>query len=128
MATLIETVQAILQPLATGGSWPLVNTTEPLATDASGAVKPYIVFQRIVSSDNNSLSGASVMQQTRLQVDYFATRILDAVALSKAGDAAMFAGFQKPFACTALTSQDFFEEPVRLFRVSRDYSIWFIET
>lgn len=128
MATLIETVLGILDPVAAGEAWYGINPREPLATDQFGAVKPYITFQRVVSTDNNSLGGASARQNTRLQVDYFAPEISDAVALSKAGDAAMFAAFVKPNSCVALTSQDLFEEPVRLWRVSRDYSIWFIET
>lgn len=128
MATLIQTVQAILNPLPTGGAWYGMNMTEPLAVDVSGQVKPYITFLRVVGSDNVSMGGPSAMQQTRVQVDYFAPHIADAVALSKAGDAALIGGFAVPFACIPLTSQDLFEEPVRLWRVSRDYSIWFIET
>ena len=128
MATLIETLQGVLNPLATGGAWYAVNTTEPLALDTFGAVKPFIVFLRVINSDNVSLSGPSSMQSSRVQVDYFAPRISDANALQKAGDAALFAAFPAPLACIPQTSQDFFEEPVRLFRVSRDYSIWFIET
>jgi hypothetical protein len=128
MATLIETVQALLNPLGSGGSWYGANTTEPLALDQFGAVKPYIVFLAIVSTDNNTLSGPSGRQNTRIQVDYFSPRVQDMAALAKAGDAALAAGFMLPDSCIAQTSQDFFEEPVRLYRRSRDYSIWFLET
>lgn len=128
MATLIATVQAILNPLASGGSWYGMNMTEPLALDATGQVKPYTTFLRVIGADNVSMGGPSAMQQTRVQVDYFAPHISDAVALCKAGDAALMAGFALPYACIPLTSQDLFEEPVRLWRISRDYSIWFIET
>jgi hypothetical protein len=128
MATLIEAVGALLEPVAPLQVWYGINPTEPLALDLVGNVKPYITFQRVIGSDNVSLSGPSAMQGTRVQVDYFAPRINDAVALSKAGDAALLVGFTGTFSCIPLTSQDLFEEPVRLWRVSRDYSIWFIET
>jgi len=128
MATLIQAVETLLDPIAAGGAWYGINPNEPLATDSVGRPKPYITFQRVVNADNVSLGGPSAMQSTRLQVDYFAPRIADAVALSKAGDNALLAGFVAPYACIPLTSQDLYEEPVRLWRVSRDYSIWFIET
>jgi hypothetical protein len=83
MATILETVQAILQPLASGGSWPGVNTTEPLALDSAGIVRPFITFQRVVGSDNVSLGGPSATQQTRVQVDYFAPGLLRAAALAR---------------------------------------------
>ena len=120
MTTLIEDLQAILDPLAPGGAWYGVNTTEPLAQDANG-IQPFIVWQRIVSTTHNTLIGPSDLQNTRIQIDIYAPRIADAVAISAAVQAAFAASSLQFF---QLSSQDLYEEPVRLFRLMQDFSIW----
>lgn len=114
MTTLIEDLQALLNPLAAGGSWYGINTAQP-------PVFPYIVFQRIASSPNVAMTGASALQNTRVQVDIYAQQISQAVTIESAVEAA--------FAAWAVTnvpvlSQDFYEDAVRAYRVSKDYSVW----
>lgn len=114
MTTLIEDIQAVLNPLTVGGAWYAVNTAEP-------PTYPYIVWQRIVSTTNNTFEGASNLQNTRIQVDVFAQKVSDLDTASKAVIAAIAAA---PFKSLQLSSQDLYEEPVRAFRSSIDFSVW----
>lgn len=114
MTTLIEDVQAVLNPLAAGGASYGANTAEP-------PVYPYIVWQRIVSTSNNTLAGPSDMQNTRIQIDIYALKVSDMSALELAVEAAMLAA---AFKNIPLSSQDMFEPAVRAYRCSKDYSVW----
>lgn len=106
-------LQAILAPLASGGAWNL--------RAASGTVAPYIVWQRIISATNNSLAGASNVQNTRVQIDAYALDYLTADALSTAIETALAAS---NISSVKLTEQDFFEDDVLLYRISQDFSLW----
>lgn len=120
MASLFEDIQAALVGCAApGGAWYAVNTSE--VANGPGTSAPFIVWQRIVSTDNVSLLGPSNLQNTRFQVDVFAPRIADAVALMDTVEAAMLAA---PISAIPVSSQDLYEEPVKLFRISRDFSAW----
>ena len=115
MTTLVEDMQTLLSTLgAAGGSWYANNTTEP-------PTYPFIVFNRVSSTPNVTLDGPSDLQNTRFQIDIFALQISQAVALESALNAAMAAWsvFNVP-----LSSQDMYEDTVRAFRVSKDYSVW----
>lgn len=115
MTTLVEDVVARLQTLApAGGVWYAINTQEP-------PVYPYIVVTRVVSTPNVSLQGPSDLQNTRVQIDILALQASQAIALETALEASMtsWSVINVP-----LSSQDSFEEPVRAFRVIKDYSIW----
>ena len=114
MTTLIEDLQALLNPLASGGSWYGVNTAQP-------ATFPYIVFSRVVSVPNVSLRGPSDLQNTRVQIDIFSRGIAEAVSIEAALEAAMnaWAVINLP-----LSGFDLFEDEIRAYRVSKDYSIW----
>jgi len=114
MSTLIEQMQAVLSPLAAGGSWYAVNTSAPPAY-------PYITFQRIVSKTNNSMEGSSDVQNTIFQVDAWALRIADANALAAsirtALDGAAFTAIQ-------ISRHDLWEKDVKAHRCIADYSCW----
>jgi hypothetical protein len=114
MTTLIEDLKALIAPLAAGGAWYAVNSQQP-------PTYPYIVFQRIVSTPNVSLSGPSSMQNTRFQIDIYSLSIAEAVGIEDSLEAAMTAWAVQN---VPLSSQDFFEDAVRAFRVSKDYSVW----
>ena len=115
MATLTEQLQSTLSPLAAGGSWYGINTTEP-------PVYPYIIFNRIVSSTNNTLSGPSNLQNTRVQVDVFSLRQSDASAIELAVEQAMTAA--TAFGSIQISQQDTYEAEVKAFRCSADFSVW----
>ena len=115
MTTLIQDLQTALDPVAAGGAWFQINTTEP-------PVFPFIVFTRIVSATNNTLIGPSDLQNTRVQVDLFTLKASEVEALSAAIDVAM----QTQFGSRAIqiSDQDLYEDAVKAFRVLREYSVW----
>ncbi len=114
MATLIESVQAVLEPLASGGSWYEVNTTEPPAA-------PYIVFSRIPSPANVTLQGPSNLQNTRLQIDLYSRSVQELLSLGDSIEAAMAAA---GFTNVPLTQRDMYEPDTKLYRTSYEYSVW----
>ena len=114
MTTLLEDLQALLSPLASGSSWYGVNTTEPPAY-------PFIVFNRVSSTPNVSLQGPSDLQNTRVQIDIFSRSPAEAVSIESALEAAMAAW---SVTNVPLSSQDMYEDAVKAWRVSKDYSVW----
>lgn len=114
MATLIESVQAVLQPLASGGCWYQINTTEP-------AVTPYIVVTRVTSPANVTLQGPTTLQNTRLQIDLYSPSVQELVALGDSVEAAMAAA---GFTNVPLSSRDMYEPDTKLHRTSYEFSVW----
>ena len=119
MTTLLQDIQAALVAIAPAGrssnfSWNSVNTAEP-------PVYPYVIFQRVVSTDNNTLAGPTNLQNTHVQIDVIDRTASGADALAKQVRAAMLAAFAD---CTPLTGFDVYEDAIKAFRVSADYSIW----
>jgi len=115
MTTLIEDIQSLLTPLApAGGVWYSINTTEP-------PVYPYIVWQRIASSDNATMQGPSNLQNTRIQIDVFSLRISEANALREALDAAFTSA---SITNIPLSTSENYEDMIRGFRLMREYSVW----
>jgi hypothetical protein len=111
--SLQTALQAVLAPLATGGAW---NQRA-----AQGTVAPYIVWARVVSTTNNSLAGASNVQNTRVQIDAYAFDYLAVDAIATAIESAI-AG--SGISSIKLTEQDFFEDDTKLYRISQDFSLW----
>ncbi len=114
MTTLIEDLRAVLNPLAAGGAWYGVNSTEP-------PVYPFIVFMRISSTPNVNLQGTSNLQNTRVQIDIYSRQISEAASIETALEAAMAAWGTKN---VPVSSADIYEDVVRAFRVTKDYSCW----
>lgn len=117
MTTLIQDIQAVLDPLLAGGSWYAVNTQE----NGAATVFPFAVFIETASSTNNTLSGPSDLQNTRVQVDLFSDTVSGLETAAQAVEAAMRAA---PFTNLKLSSQDYYESEVRFFRRSFTFSIW----
>ena len=112
--TLIESIQAVLNPLVAGGSWYQVNTAEP-------ATLPYIVFGRIASPANVTLQGPSQLQNTHLQIDIYSRTVQELSGLGDNVEAAMAsAGFTN----VQLTARDLYEPDTRLHRSCYEYSVW----
>lgn len=114
MSTLIEDLQALLEPLAGGGAWYGVCTQQP-------PVYPYIVFQRVFSSASVALGGPSNLQNTRFQIDVYSRQVSEVVAIG--------AAIGQAFVASAITnvplgSQDFYEDDTKTHRVSQDVSVW----
>lgn len=111
--TLEEQLYAVLAPLASGGAWPLIA--------AQGTPVPYIVYGDVISQTENSLQGASALQNTRLQIDGYHASYAAMKVLGLAIDAAMAAS---ALVQIKLSEQVFYEADTRLYRVSLDYSLW----
>jgi hypothetical protein len=106
MTTLVQDIQTVLSTLApAGGVWYGVNTAEP----------------PVWSVPNVSLAGPSDLQNTHIQIDIMSRQVSELVALESALEAAMAAWSVQN---VPLGTQDLYEEPVRAWRVSKEYSIW----
>ena len=116
MTALIDRVQAVLQPLAAGGAWLGVNAAQP-------PVYPYLVHQYVAADPNANLDGANPLQYARVQVDVYAKRGSEAVAIGRAAQAAMQAD---PLAAAALAGLGgpLYDAETRTFRYSADFGIW----
>lgn len=120
MTTLAETLQAVLDPLAAGGSWFLENTQDP-------PTYPYIVWTNVVSSTNATLNGASDLQNTRVQIDLFHTSSISgaAQALGQLETAVRNALAASSLVNVPLSSYDMSVPEVRAYRRVLEFSIWF---
>lgn len=114
MTTLIEDLQTLLNPLAAGGSWYMLNDQEP-------PTLPFIVFQSIVSPTNNSFQGPSNLQNTRVQIDMFGLRMSDVITVANAIESALLAS---NIGNVQLSVQDMYEPAVKLSRRMMEYSVW----
>lgn len=108
-----EIIQAALAPCATGGAH---QDIAPQGTQA-----PYIVWTEIVSATNNSLDGASNIQNARVQVDVYAKTQADRRTAANAVKTAMAAIASQN---VQISSQNQYEPDVKLFRAILDYSVW----
>src|SRR5574340_121579 len=109
-----ETVFSALSGLVAGRVYPSV------APD--GAVAPFIVYQRVGSSPENTLADGQPVQQTRMQIDAYATTYAAAQTLAQQIEAAMTAA---PVSGIQIMDMDGYEADVKLHRVTQDYSIWY---
>ncbi len=84
---------------------------------------PYIVYQRVISSVENTLTGNGTppINNTRMQLDVWSQSYASVQAAAAALRAAMLAwGVQN----LNLGEQDFYEADKKMHRVMLDYSIW----
>lgn len=112
--TLIEDLQAVLAPLATGGAHYGGCLVQPVPDE-------YLVWLRVVSVPNVTFDGPSDLQNTRVQVDAIAKTVARAAELADAVTTALLAS---GLTVVPLETQDMFEEEVRRWRVISDYSVW----
>ena len=113
MTTTVEQLQAALLPCASGGAY------QDIAIQ--GAVAPYIVWTQIVSTTNNTLAGATNMQNMRIQIDVWAKTPAIRQTVVAAVVAAMAAA---PFANLQISTQNLYESETKLFRTILDFSVW----
>lgn len=115
MTTIQETLQALLEPLAAGGSSPeeaMQNSTFP-----------YIVYTRMASPVNNVLEGNGNprINNTKFELSIWAQSYAQSVATAAAVVAAM-RGWSVQNVLTA--EYDLYESDVKLYRVIQEYSVW----
>jgi len=86
-------------------------------------VTPYIVFSRVASVPENTLSSGQPVQQTRIQVDMYDKSYDAAQSLADSVQVAILT-LAYPIQATQTLEQDMYESEVKLHRVSHDYSIY----
>lgn len=86
-----------------------------------GTQAPYATYQRITSNVNNVLSGPPSIENTRMQIDVWASSYASAQAKSQAVIDAMQAWSVQN---VLIASYDLYEQEVQIFRVLLEFSIW----
>ena len=82
---------------------------------------PFIVWTEITSQINNTLQGASNVQNTRLQIDCYAATPAARQTLVDGVIAAMAVA---SFPSVLLGIQNLYETETKLFRATLDFSAW----
>ncbi len=93
----------------------------------AGTRLPCVTFQRIGGMPANTLSGASGLEEIDLLIDVWGRRYDEAKAVAKAVRAAMPANGPR-FGARLIEDQDLYEDGTNYFRVSMEYTVWFLET
>ena len=88
---------------------------------------PCISYQRISGMPANTLSGHSGLEEIDLQIDVWAKTYAEAKEIAKAVRAAMPAT-GTPFSAHLRTDEDLPGDDGTYFRVSMEYTVWFLET
>jgi hypothetical protein len=109
-----ETLQATLSALVGGRVYPMVAPDSP--------TKPYIIYQNIANSPNNTLADGVPINNTRMQIDCYDITYANVKNLSASISAAMAAA---SFSNILTMNQDLYEQDPMLYRVQQDYSIWY---
>ena len=113
------TIQQQILTLLFGGTGAGTRVYPLTAPDA--VPRPYITYQRVSSNAESVLSGSSGLTNTRMQIDVYATTYAEATSIAAQVDALMSAWSVQN---VSILLQDFFEDQVKLFRISHDYSLW----
>ena len=92
-----------------------------------GTGLPCVTFQRIGGRPVNTLSGASGLEEISLQIDAWGKSYGQAKAVAKAVRAAMPPNGDV-FGAHLIEDQDLYEDGTNYFRVSMEYTVWFLET
>jgi hypothetical protein len=116
--TLSSDLLAILNPLASGGAW--------RARAGQGVVAPYIVYAFAGSNVENVLDGSPSADNTRVQIDVYASTpaVADSIAATVV-DAMQAAANAGVFGSYLITSpRDEPDPDTRLFRLLLEFSVW----
>ena len=114
--TMVESMVGLL----TNGGTAAGNRIFPM-TAPDSVVRPYIVFQRITTNDENVMGGSTSLYNTRMQIDCYADTYAGVIALAAQVDALFIAWTIQN---VSLGQQDLYESDVKLYRIQADYSIW----
>lgn len=111
MSTIQEQMVALLSP---------VIAIYPL-TAPQGSSYPYATYQRVANPVENVLNGAPPIENTRLQIDIWATTYSDVQALARQVKAAMQAWTVQN---VLISDYDLYEQEAKIPRVLLEFSIW----
>lgn len=108
-----EQLKTTLSSLVGGRVYPMTAPDKPTT--------PYITYQNIANSPENTLTGVPV-NNTRMQVDCFDKTYSGVKTLAANVVTAMQAA---SYANVQTMNQDIYEAEVKLYRVQFDFSIWY---
>ena len=109
-----ETLFSTLTGLVSGRVYPMTAPDSPVA--------PFIIYQNITNSPENTLSDGIPINNTRMQIDAYAKTYADVKILAASIQSTMQSA---SFTNILSTNQDLYEQEVKLYRVQMDYSIWY---
>lgn len=97
-----------------------------------GVTDPSIVYNRISAIGDHHMQGASGLTRTRMQVDAYATTHDAAASLADAIKEVLdgYRGLMGSVTVQGVffdTEREDYQDDVKLYRVSRDYFIWYEE-
>lgn len=118
-ATLIK-----VRLLAASAVANLVSSRLYIYQAPQGVQLPCITFFQVSGDVNNTLAGPSNLANERWQIDCWAERYADAIALSSAVKAAMLT-IGTDLQSVLLSGLSQFEEEEALHRTILDFSLWF---
>lgn len=115
MSTIQEQLTALLNGVVAGGIYPM--------SAAQNDTFPYLVYQRVGSPIENTLSGNGnpPINNTRFQIDAWGRTYADAVNAAAAVRSAMAAWSVQN---VQLHEHDEYESDMKAYRVIMDYSVW----
>lgn len=111
MSAIQEQLAAYLAPI----------TTLHAMVAPQNSAYPYATYQRIASTVNNVLNGPPSIDNTRIQIDVWASNYAAAQTLAGSIIAAMQAW---PVQNILLSNYDLYERDVQVFRMLLEFSIW----
>lgn len=106
-----EDLSVVLQPVAKAYPFVAPDNVAP----------PYITYFAVVSIPENTLSSGVSIINTRFQIDVFGKTYASMKTLVASLVTAMSAA---PFKNVQLSRQEFYEQELRIYRMSLDYSVW----
>ncbi len=124
MTTTIEAIRDLLVVDSTLDT--LVDGKIYASHAPQGTVAPFVVMRVISDVPENTLTGTSVgrLSGTRLQIDSYAKRYLDAHAVADAVDAVVSALDGPRLAAQRIDGRDGFDDADQLHNASADFAVW----
>lgn len=105
---------SVLNPLVANKCYPLI------APDNTAT--PYITYHTVVNSPVVTLDDGVPINNTRMQIDCFASTYPEAKQLAMDIASAMQTA---SFKVVPRSTQDLYEDAMKIYRVSQDFSIWY---
>lgn len=109
--SVLTDIQAAVQ-LVVGKCYPMVAPEKP--------VVPYAVYFQVANSPEVTTENTIPIENTRFQVDVYAKTYSQVQSLANDIRSAML-----DLKVVPISAQDLYEDEVKLYRVTQDFSIWF---
>lgn len=111
MVTLPQIQAAVAQVV--GRCYPLAAPDQPEL--------PYAVYTRVATTPEATQADGVPIENWRIQIDVYGLIYADVITLAGQVRTALVAD---PFLAVPLSSADMYEDQVRLYRITQDFSFW----